>query len=1264
MAEQLPKYISPSRLARFYFHECPRYLRYSSVAATARAAEGIPKPPYDESPVTQAILEGGYLWEEEVVGRLLKGRVAVARAKDGAKLRDRQFTLEQTRAALAKLSPGQFLYQPTFQSPPSFYERYGLDPGLVVVPECRPDLITCVEHEGRWLLEVVDVKASPGVKLSHRIQATLYTLLLRELLLEWQLDDHEISAHAGIWLWQEPQYERFEVRGMQPPLETFLRQEVSPLMQMPADQAPWHVYFRCEWCPYFDHCREQMQETKSVSTLPYLSIHARSFLRQMTPSVNSLDELRAVLRDAGRAAQLDDCASLRSRRERLQQQLLALEKQEPRPYGGHSLAMPKAEHVRIVLTVQSEPVSGQAYAYGIYAQGLKGLLSDKPINMAAAAPDDRPETLTETRRALVRELHRVLRAVHEHNERHEDWIDKKSLQVYVFDEYERTLLYQVLAESVQDPMVGDPALQLFLYFQQPDVIEASKHPVDEVFFPCVALTPVLRELLALPAEVVYRLHDAAEWLRPMEYAFEYKGDRYLAFELSNQLRSDAIWAAWNKGKTENLERIERDLKARLWAANSVINGVRERLEPKGALFAWPQKFKLPATFDFQHEVLSKLAFVTTYESILGYLATRELRMGPRDEQIQSGQLLQLTYLGDDRFGVHPSQQDVLVDEDEFPKWLLAHDSTEGQRALLQYGDYANRQAFWAPRNLPLRLAGIRQVIGSTRSPTRELRLKLKEAKDTAPLRVRQQYLLAERFTDFNSAKVIEALKQADEPAESEFVRLISDPQAYAAPTKIAPAVRSKAIELARKFEMTPSQLQALERVLDCRLQLIWGPPGTGKTHALALTILCLLAAHQRAGKPLRVLVTAFTHAAIDNCLRKVARLERELRVVGRQLSIAKIGTTSLAEMDDVECVDKKEAGSWLSSVELPVLGGTVYSIHKAVRPGAAELVVIDEGSQLRVPESTIPVLRVVPGGRLVIAGDHRQLPPIVQGLYPDPETPQPPLHRSIFECLRAQDSDGQLTSTLLENWRMNEVLCRYPAAQIYQPEYRSANEQIAGRQLGLAGSPRGDLWDLLIDPDYPLVVCTLRNVRAAAENRVEADLVSRTAVRLRERLQDRKGRRYAATTAGDSAFWREGLFIVSPHHAQIAAIRRALSQLRDWQAAPFVGTVDKMQGQECDAVIVSYGVSDPEYALGEQEFIYSVNRLNVAITRARAKTIVFLPQPLVEPPIEAYEDPEVAEGVAFMQGLVWFAEERGEASEYELEAGAVLRVLRVAAQRS
>ena len=73
-------------------------------------------------------------------------------------------------------------------------------------------------------------------------------------------------------------------------------------------------------------------------------------------------------------------------------------------------------------------------------------------------------------------------------------------------------------------------------------------------------------------------------------------------------------------------------------------------------------------------------------------------------------------------------------------------------------------------------------------------------------------------------------------------------------------------------------------------------------------------------------------------------------------------------------------------------------------------------------------------------------------------------------------------------------------------------------------------------------------------------------------------------------------------------------------------TVDKMQGQQCQTVIVSYGVSDAETVMQEGEFIYSLNRLNVSITRAKAKCVVLLPQPLLEPSFELLQNEKAVKG--------------------------------------
>jgi DNA replication ATP-dependent helicase Dna2 len=187
-----------------------------------------------------------------------------------------------------------------------------------------------------------------------------------------------------------------------------------------------------------------------------------------------------------------------------------------------------------------------------------------------------------------------------------------------------------------------------------------------------------------------------------------------------------------------------------------------------------------------------------------------------------------------------------------------------------------------------------------------------------------------------------------------------------------------------------------------------------------------------------------------------------------------------------------------------------------------------------------------------------------------------------------------------------------------------------------------------------MVLVVLEGVQAAGENRVEAALVARLVYALRQALRDSSGQPYGT----DADFFRRRVFVVSPHRAQNRAIRRELNLLREWTARPFVNTVDEKQGQEADAVLISYGVSDQEYALLEAEFIYSLNRLNVSITRARVKSVVCLPRPLLDAPPSVLESPEAARGLACMRGLVMAVEAQDAGTIFELGKRVRARVLR------
>lgn len=1217
--------VSPSRLARFYFHECERYLRYSTATKEQRKLDNIPPIELDHTLVTKAILESGYEWEREVLD-LLGDRAVVA---DGeGDITDRRHSATETLTLLANATSGEAIYQPTLRAPKSFYEDYGLDPELVEFVDCHPDLLVVDETDEGLQVRVVDAKATDEMALSHRIQTALYTLLLHHVLIEAGHEEGLTTAReGGVWLYGQDDPEWFELALITPQLETFLTHKLSPLLETPAAEAFWHLAFRCEWCDYYSHCREEAERTDDVSLVPYLSTFAKRHLHDVA-GVETVDDLRTLLKRKDRDSLLAGSASLDGRAHELELLVDALEDGDERPTGAASIGMPVGEQVRLVLTLQSEPVSGALYGFAINRLFGAGIFDSTNETICRVAANDDAETVNELRRDLVRDLVGILNPVHEHNADHEEWVDQKSLQAYVFDSYERTLLVESLLLSVQDPEVAPDALALLFYFQHPDIAEADDHPASEVFFPLVVLTSVVRSLLALPIPVAYRFADVVKALAPSEYAFDYEHNDFWSFALSNRMKSNAIFEVWNRDRADLIPNIEGELKRRVWAASSVINGIRERLDGSGAIFAWPPKFFLPEGFGFRDPVLSRLAFVTRYEEVLAYLSTRNARSETAAERYATGSSLLLQYEGDDWFRLIGPSVGQEVDVDDFPNFLLTVDDHAGRRARLAYDDFAYRRKMWAPKQRPVALASICEVTENNR-----IRLDLKVGQAWTPLTKKQTSVLEERYTDWNSGHVIGELRELDDHGSSWFAQLVANPRSTAGAVVGNESFRADALELAGEHQMTPSQLAAFTGLLDSDVQLVWGPPGTGKTHFLAVAVLSLLEAHRRNDQPISVLVTGFTNAAIDNCLDKIATLQAERHVVGGDFGLRKLkGSTPL-----VETLDPGSACGFCVRHPLAVIGATVWQARKTpADQHQYDVVVIDEGSQLTVAQAALAIRRLKPGGRLVIAGDDKQLPPIVQGAYPEVDG-EPVLHRSILECLRGVDDDGAPLATLLENFRMCDTLCEYPRHSIYPEEYIPATRAIGEAKPVYASEPgsspdtpaeEAELLRAVLDPDFAAVMCVLDGVKATAENAVEAAMVADLAVELRRLWPE----------GTDEEFWAERLFIVSPHNAQIRAIHRELAARRTWDSKPFVGTVDKMQGQECDVVIVSYGVSDVEYALREKEFIYSLNRLNVAITRARLKSIVLLSRSLLEPPVQALDRDDVAAGIAFMQGVAKFCE--------------------------
>ena len=357
----------------------------------------------------------------------------------------------------------------------------------------------------------------------------------------------------------------------------------------------------------------------------------------------------------------------------------------------------------------------------------------------------------------------------------------------------------------------------------------------------------------------------------------------------------------------------------------------------------------------------------------------------------------------------------------------------------------------------------------------------------------------------------------------------------------------------------------------------------------------------------------------------LARIARELEAAGiqsplRAVKLAGRGSEADADLEGL-------SADVIQDDELPrvldesaqtgqpvVVGATVWSLWKQmkaidrssrddgsegipVRP-LFDVVVIDEASQMKVPDALIALSAIRRGGRVILAGDDRQLPPILHGRYPRDET--------LFGSAFTHFADRFGRFQLRESRRMNRALVRWPR-RLFYPGFVSRDAErrlmVSADSVDLADPLDALLWDVFLRPDDAAVLATYSGVRATARNAFEARLVARIARLAREGMLDpATGARYTP-----EALRAHGLAVISPHRAQNSAILGELTAA-GWprEALPVVDTVERMQGNERELILVSYAVADREYVEREAEFLLNPNRFNVSITRPRSKLIVFV----------------------------------------------------------
>ena len=667
-----------------------------------------------------------------------------------------------------------------------------------------------------------------------------------------------------------------------------------------------------------------------------------------------------------------------------------------------------------------------------------------------------------------------------------------------------------------------------------------------------------------------------------------------------------------------------------------------------------------------------------------------------------------------------------VESDDLPNfvpWLLSGGDDVLSPVHFPDVKYHGGGGMW-PKGLRLQLAfaAIYKVHRSDDGSSAELDLLVHTSgkapkKGKAWFKPGDLFVLRERGRDFTTNRVVSHLYSLDAPSPAEssspFLSLIADPAAWAASMPPAPVVpdlakvaqkRSFAYRsliqlgrLDRKYNLNLGQAKVLrgflsdpaESPVGCRLQLVWGPPGTGKTHAIALILLRLIEAHAIAapGTPFSVLITGFTNAAIENVLARIVKI----RDVFGSLSdvegpdwtgmtfVGKIASTSRMSVVEQEEEEEEEAGTSSAGEESTtfdentydrlmdaasekgaqyrILGGTVYQIDKQLGSGRAdgfEMVVIDEGSQLPVAETALAVQMLRRGGRILVAGDHMQLPPIIRQKYPETEG-MPALFSSILHCLLrtsengavelsgdVRDSQAAVASLghvvqLTTNYRMNSMLSEFTRALYANYDCMNTEQALAlnASELDEDLVARSPAVITTSDPDLSLVAVRLvLEPDTAWMGMRSEDLVLKEAKVVADICQ---GLYQSWPEESDVGTPEDGVFVVTPHRSQKAMVEAALggpSAVTRADGSSRVDTVEKMQGREVEVVVAAFGFFNPFRIQAEAEFLYSRNRLNVAISRARNKAILIYTDAVLSPPASVYESESVRDALEYLQRFV------------------------------
>jgi predicted RecB family nuclease len=392
--------------------------------------------------------------------------------------------------------------------------------------------------------------------------------------------------------------------------------------------------------------------------------------------------------------------------------------------------------------------------------------------------------------------------------------------------------------------------------------------------------------------------------------------------------------------------------------------------------------------------------------------------------------------------------------------------------------------------------------------------------------------------------------------------------------------------------------------LDGGCLAIQGPPGSGKTYAAARVALAAVAAGGR------VAVTATAHKAIGNLLDEICAAARQHAQPVRVLQKAKL--SERGRDDDIDVTDSNDTVvAALRSGDADVVGGTSWLFARGELSESFDLVIVDEAGQMSLAD-VIALSRCA--RNLMLVGDPRQLAQVVQGSHPVGAAVSALQHLLGDEVTMPAERGIFLDETR----RMHPRVCEFVSSVFYQRRL-NAEPDCARQRLVCDGDDITGIW-----------LSTLEHSGDRRSSEVEARHVRAVVdAMLGSRWRDREGSERELTLAD--------ILVMAPYNEHVGCL------LHHLPAGARAGTVDRFQGQQAAVSVYSMATSSIEDLPRHLEFLYSSNRFNVAVSRARCASVVVCSRELLHARCQTPEQMRLVNALCRYQQMasVWDARRCG-----------------------